>query len=402
MAGLSADGHATHAWPHWTRWALLTVGAGVALAASASLCVTSVPECGPLLANGLRTVIGRSAVTFLEERVAWLDDHRKRLVRSERQPRAIRDVQALAPTASGHLAPVATERVFQLAELTPPFVEVAAPGDGTWRPLPDPERPDAPAIVLQTMLHPDRRRSWAELFVIATEAARVQVFAVAGTAEPESSTPEGERYLRRARIAPEHEPALLFAFNGGFKAEHGRHGMMVEGVVLLPAKRGRCTVLGRGDGTLRVFSWPPKAGDSSDMDASWWRQTPDCLVEHGRINPALNDKATKWGATLEGETVIRRSAIGLDASGKVLYVAISNSTTAYALAFGMQHAGAANAAQLDVNWSYPKILVFPRAASGRRTAQSVFKGFVFRPDDYVARPSSRDFFYVIRRANDVR
>lgn len=100
--------------------------------------------------------------------------------------------------------------------------------------------------------------------------------------------------------------------------------------------------------------------------------------------------------------MIRRSAIGLDAAGKVLFIGVSNDTTARALALGMQHAGASNVAQLDVNWSYPKILVFPRAASGRRIAQSVFKGFVFRSDDYIARPAPRDFFYVIRRADHAR
>lgn len=93
-------------------------------------------------------------------------------------------------------------------------------------------------------------------------------------------------------IAPEHESTLLLAFNGGFKAEHGRHGMMVDGVILLPPVRGLCTVMGRRDGSLRIFSWPSGASGAEDADASWWRQTPGCLVEQGRLNPALSDKAT--------------------------------------------------------------------------------------------------------------
>jgi hypothetical protein len=135
--------------------------------------------------------------------------------------------------------------------------------------------------------------------------------------------------------------------------------------VLLPPVDGLCTVMGRRDGSLRIFSWPSGSGLAEGAEASWWRQTP----------------------------------IGLDVMGKLLFVGVSNDTTARALALGMQHAGASSVAQLDVNWSYPKILVFPRAASGRRIAQSVFKGFVFRPEDYVARPAPRDFFYVIRRVD---
>jgi hypothetical protein len=91
----------------------------------------------------------------------------------------------------------------------------------------------------------------------------------------------------------------------------------------------------------------------------------------------------------------RRSAIGLDANRSVLFVAITNDTTATALAVAMLHAGASDVAQLDVNWSYPKFVMFPRETDGAPYAQSLFDGFLAGRDDFVRKRSSRDFFYVV-------
>ena len=128
------------------------------------------------------------------------------------------------------------------------------------------------------------------------------------------------------------------------------------------------------------------------------RQTPRCLVEEGELHPGLADETTtRWGASVSGETVIRRSAIGLSQDGDVLLVGISESTTAQAIAIGMRHAGAWEAAQLDVNWSYPKFLVFHAGESGSLEAAGVFPGFAFQKDEYVKQPAPKDFFYIVRR-----
>ena len=108
------------------------------------------------------------------------------------------------------------------------------------------------------------------------------------------------------------------------------------------------------------------------------------------------DEARHWGATLEGDVVIRRSAVGLDRDRRILFMGISNATTARAFALGMKHGGAWTVGQLDVNWSYPKFLIYVRSRDGIK-AQGVIKGFLFHPDDYVRKPSPRDFFYLVRK-----
>jgi hypothetical protein len=117
------------------------------------------------------------------------------------------------------------------------------------------------------------------------------------------------------------------------------------------------------------------------------------------VNPKLKASGgKKWGATLDGETVIRRSAIGINASGTTLYVGISNHTTATAIADGMHHAGAAAVAQLDVNFSYPKFVLFESAGGPVRNAVALAEGFEFSRDEYIRKRSPRDFFYVTPRS----
>jgi hypothetical protein len=57
----------------------------------------------------------------------------------------------------------------------------------------------------------------------------------------------------------------------------------------------------------------------------------------------------------------------------------------------------ADAAQLDVNGSYPKFLVFRANEAGTVEGLGAFPGFVFEKDEYLRRASPRDFFYVLRR-----
>jgi hypothetical protein len=126
------------------------------------------------------------------------------------------------------------------------------------------------------------------------------------------------------------------------------------------------------------------------------------MVEDDKLHPGLADPDTRmWGATLDGETVIRRSAVGLSRDRQTLFVGISNHTTARAIADGMRHAGATTVGQLDVNWSYPKFLLYePKEPGGPRKAVALAPGFEFDEDEYIRKRSLRDFFYLVRRDVD--
>jgi hypothetical protein len=380
------------------------------------LLVRYAPWGGPLIADGLRCVVGERAVAWLEERYAGLEDLWMRSTHRHAAPRRLGDASPdLAPLPpdsdeiAAELEPTATfapAMVTQLPRLEafvprrsrPPFPEVAASDDGVWYPVRDPVQRSAPPFAYRTLIHPDPDRSFAELFVVAMPVRQIALHLVPGTLEPETKNPEAARLQRSGLIDAADDALLLAAFNGGFKSVHGHHGVSVGGIELAPLQAGLCTISGSEAGTLRIASW--RRSDLAD-DKTWYRQSAACMLENGVLHPGLvNPESRKWGTALEGDTVIRRSAIGLDRSGEVLYVAVSNSTTARALALGMQSAGAWNVAQLDINWSYPRFLIFPRASAGARYATTLFSGFLFERDEMLRAPSPRDFFYVTRRARE--
>ncbi len=424
----------------------LLVGGAALLASLCGAVVTAVhhvPQAGPFIANSLRSVIGINAVANLEELVASVEDTSMRVRWWGERPRSLSSVSravtrsdvlapvlqctdtSLSPTApdiaSDASIPVSMDRSaeasrgdsidralreplaqgFTPAPIPPPYLEVAAEGDGTWLPVPDPEHPERPALLFKTLLHPDPERPWSELFLVAMPSSLVRLAAVPGTAEPSTDNPAAEALPHRGLIPESQHGELLAAFNGGFRAEHGHHGMLVDGVLLVPPRADMCTVASYDDGSLRIGTYARITAQAPKP--LWFRQSPRCMVEQGALHPGLRDaNARGWGSTLEGDTVIRRSSIALSEDGGVLYVAVTNFTTARALAVGMRAAGGWNVAQLDVNFSFPKFLLFPRDESGTRRAASLFEGFLFEAEEMLEEPTERDFFYVVRRQRDER
>jgi hypothetical protein len=276
----------------------------------------------------------------------------------------------------------------------------SAPGDGVWIPIRDARRPAEYPHLWKTLLHPDPNRSWAELFVVAVDLRRAQLHVMAGSSEPKSTEKAAQDYKRVAHVPQGQHEELLAAFNGGFMTEHGQYGMKVDGVVLVKPRDNACTIATYRDGSIRIANWATLASTENEM--VWYRQAPACMYEGGKIHPGLRAGSGRhWGATLDGTTVIRRSAIGLNRTRDVLYVAITNHTTAQAIATGMFHAGAVDIAQLDVNWSYPKFVLF-EPGGPQRKAVPLAPGFEFSEDEYIRKRSRRDFFYLMRKSPEPR
>lgn len=385
----------------WRRRLLLTAVLLPVATLGLWIAVHRVPWLGPLLANSLRSVIGVQAVTDLEETAYSLQDRWNRFWRDGDRPEAYWEVpERVAATPP----PVTTSDsgcaipAFSLDDVGPVHDTWSAPGDGAWVPIADTQHPGDPPRMHKTLLHPDRLRSWAAVSVVAVDLRQVDLHMMAGSHEPKNSTREAFKYERKAIIAPEQHPELLAAFNGGFRAEHGHYGMRVDGVTLVQPRRLSCFIAKYPDDRLRVGDWQEL--EKTAEDAVWWRQTPGCMVDGGELHSGLrSEKNTYWGATLDGDTIIRRSALGLSADGQVLYVGIGDFTTAKVIAVGMRHAGAHYVAQLDVNWSYPKFVLYEPRLSGspELIAKPLCKGFEFSEDEYVRKRADRDFFYLTRK-----
>ncbi len=378
------------------------VAAAVAGAGMAGLwgALHAFPAFGPALADGVRAVVGPAPVAWAEDVVYGVEDRIKRVVFRGAPPKTFWEAPAATdeppaqqPIASN--APVAP--AFAPEPLEPPVPSVAAPGDGRWIAIADPRAPDDAPAMYKTVVHPDARRSYAAVAVVALDLDRLGLRLVAGTLEPESSVvPRSER---PGLVPADQLGDLVAAFNGGFKAEHGHYGMMLGGRTFLPPRPSSCTVAMYRSGAVRIRTFTALRDTVGEMSA--YRQTPPCLVEEGRVNDTLltAEDAVGWGVSVGGGTVIRRSAIGLDHGGKTLLYAIGESVTAGTLARAMKAAGAENAAQLDVNQAYPRFVLYTAAAPNEapRVASALIPDIVYSRSEYVGKAEWRDFFYVTRK-----
>jgi hypothetical protein len=277
---------------------------------------------------------------------------------------------------------------FAPRDLPPLYPALAAPGEGVWVPLPNALHPAAPPLMYKTFVHPDPQRPYARIAIVAIDATRVQLHAVAGTLEPASNA----RVPRPGLIPPADRASLVAAFNGGFKAMHGQYGMMVNGQTILPPQPDAATIALYRDGSVRIAPWAALVSTLPQMQS--FRQTPPYLVQNGHLNPGLiNEVSQLWGAYVDGNTIIWRSALGLSADRRTLYYAVGESLSARRLAETMVAVGAANAAQLDVNQSFERFLTYA-PPSGNFNEQALLPAMSYQPGMYVAQPAPRDFFYL--------
>lgn len=387
------------------RYFAFALGGGALLVLTVYWAVHRFEWAGPLVANSLRALVGAEAVTQLEEIVYAVEDRVRRLAQRGERPKAHWTVP---PTQSASLPPTPPSAqgsgLSELPPSLPPFrpknvgpfdTGWSAPGDGQWVPIVDPRYPAREPHLFKTLIHSDRNRSWAEVFVVAVDLRRTRLHLMPGSREPKATEKEAENVERPGKIPEAHHHDLLGAFNGGFMTEHGNYGMMLGGVIYVKARGGVCTLAAYKDDSLRIGPWEELEQSLPNM--LWYRQAPTCMYTHGELHPLLKSGfAGKWGATLDGDTVIRRSAVGLNRERTILYVGISNHTTARAMADGLHHAGASDVAQMDVNWSYPKFVLFePKAGDPTRKAVALAEGFEFSEDEYIRKRSRRDFFYLM-------
>jgi hypothetical protein len=154
------------------------------------------------------------------------------------------------------------------------------------------------------------------------------------------------------------------------------------------------------DGSVRIRTFAELAASVAEMTA--YRQTPPCLVEQGAVNEALlgSGKPRRWGLSETGGVDIRRSALGVAEGGRTLLYGSGEWITPRALADAMRAAGAVHAAELDVNWSFTRFLLYgpsPTKGAAPEVTATLVPKTKHAPGLYVVKPSERDFFYLVRR-----
>ncbi len=251
--------------------------------------------------------------------------------------------------------------------------------------------------MVRTTVHPHAFKKFVYVAIVAVDLDRMAVKLVAGTHEPESK--RVPRQARTGLVPAADQKRLVAVFNGGWKTRHGGYGMGIGSQLFVPPKPDNsCTVALYDDGRVRIGRY--KELDHTGLSA--WRQTPPCLARQGKPSADLDNawKRRRFGMNAKGKEDIRRSAVGTRDNGRVLLFGLGEWVTPRGLARAMLAAGAEDVAELDINWSYTRFILFQPSGDGGAPVVSgtLIPEIKHLPGEYVSRPSMRDFFYLIRRS----
>lgn len=235
-----------------------------------------------------------------------------------------------------------------------------------------------------TFLRPDVKRPYAEVYFYWFGRKDFHLNIMCGTGEPARGP---------GRISFEKMPDLAAAFSGGFRYQHGGYGLVQEGKVYAnPILTPRSKIFGNDIGTIYMSDDSVWVAPHVPDPAPRWhsmRQNLTLLVRDGK--PELAN--LKWGWTVSGSVYTRRSAVGVDQSGNIIY-ALGDNLSGQTLAIALATGGVWNAIHLDMN---PGNVHFGAFAWDKEEKKPVvIDKFNYYPGCYL-NTSGRDFFYVTRK-----
>jgi hypothetical protein len=291
------------------------------------------------------------------------------------------------PTAGFTAA--ATERAearHQSGFVPPPISPVFAhplPGEGVWRGTGPSVSGRSPVLLTTFRTEVDYPRIVA--YVAWFDHTRTSVAWYPGRYEPPSAPVRGPM-----SVPPGQRWRLLATFNGGFIYSDGGNGSSINGRLYEPLKAGLATLVAYRNGRVDVKTW--HGGPVAGRQVAFARQSLPLIIDHGRLNPTLND-SSQWGFTLGNAVRVWRTGAGIDRHGNLIYAAADYQTVA-TLAKILQRAGAVRAMELDINPEWPTLITYSHR--GGLDPVRVVPNYQQPATRYLV-PDDRDFFAVYRR-----
>ncbi len=189
-------------------------------------------------------------------------------------------------------------------------------------------------------------------------------------------------------------PTVVATFNSGFKMNQARGGWYQRGSAGVPLRDGAASLIIFADGSATVGQWGRDAQMTPEVVAV--RQNASLMVDDSKPVPGLtgpnNILQATWGFTLGGGIATWRSAVALDGSGRLLYVA-GPSLDPITLAWGLVAAGAVRAMELDINPAWPSFSTFEDGPTGP-VGTKLLPGMSGSPNHFLSSAGGRDFFAV--------
>jgi hypothetical protein len=267
-----------------------------------------------------------------------------------------------------------------------PVFTTPLPGEGVWKrtgPAIDGKPP-----VLVTTYRPDPTYPQMVAYVAWFNHSLVDMAYYPGRYEPPKASNRGP-----SEVPYDQRYRLLATFNAGFIYSDGDNGSAVNGQTNEPMTDGNATLVGFKNGQIAIIKWA--GGPNPGSNVAWARQSLAPIVWHGALNPELNTNpdSPQWGFTVGNAVRVWRTGVGIDKEGNLIFV-VANDQTVVSLAQILQHAGAINAMEFDINADWHTLITYSHQHGLDPTM--VEPQPVYSVDRYLY-PDDRDFFAVYRR-----
>jgi hypothetical protein len=231
-----------------------------------------------------------------------------------------------------------------------PIFATPLPGEGVWKrtgPSVDGKPP-----VLVTTYRPDPTYPQMVAYVAWFNHSLVDVGYYPGRYEPPKVSERGP-----SMVPYDQRYRLLATFNAGFIYSDGDNGSAVNGHTNEPFTDGNATLVGFKNGQIAIIDW--HGGPNPGSNVAWARQSLAPIVWHGLLNPELNTNpdSPQWGFTVGNAVRVWRTGVGIDKEGNLIFV-VANDQTVVSLAQILQHAGAVDAMEFDINADWHTLITY--------------------------------------------
>jgi hypothetical protein len=217
----------------------------------------------------------------------------------------------------------------------------ALPGEGQWRVL---ENVNGVPAIYSTFLRQSSTYSSYVSAIVSMDPRLVKFYLHPGSEDP---GPGNWGANSDPWIPPGSRTGLLASFNSGFKLDASQGGFYLNGHYHGSLVNGAASVVYYKDGTAKVGQWGRDVGMTSQVAAV--RQNLKLIVDNGQVPASVDsDVETSWGFTLGGGYYVWRSGIGMTRDGRIVFV-YGPALNVRQLATLLQHAGAVEGMQLDIN-----------------------------------------------------
>jgi hypothetical protein len=270
--------------------------------------------------------------------------------------------------------------------LIAPVFHTPLPGEGVWKRTGPSVQGKPPVLV--TTYRPDPAYPQMVAYVAWFNHSLVDLAYYPGRYEPPAASERGP-----SEVPYDQRYRLLATFNAGFIYSDGDNGSAVNGHTNEPLTDGNATLVGFKDGQISIILW--HGGPNPGSNVAWARQSLAPIEWHGKLNPELNTNpdSPQWGYTVGNALRVWRTGVGIDKEGNLIFV-VANDQTVVSLAQILQHAGAIDSMEFDINADWHTLITYSHEHGLGPTMVEP------QPNESVDRylyPDDRDFFAVYRR-----